>query len=472
MADSITSTAVAKRSDESAAILARAAKIRALMSGTDGMVAKGETYLPKFPVEDNKDYAARLAGSWLFNTTKKTIRDNRDKIMEKPAKLTDSNSDEIVEIGKNIDMNGRNFSNFTSDVLYDALQAGISWVMVDAPARVGGETKADVLARNLRPYLIHITIDEMLGWQFEAINNIHTLTQIRVMESVPERDPKDAFKTVKVPQVRVVELIDGRVEITLWRKLKSSGDKWTIHGEPITTNITEIMVTPVYAEYLGIWDAEPPFDDLADVNLAHWRSQSDQTNILHHIRAPMKYIHGYSTDSLNDLKTGGGYIFHSSKDATEVDVGTVEHSADGSEAGRLDLKELELQMQALGLVLVMEKGQVTATGVNSDEKKNSTRLADVADNVKEAMERAIGWVAEMTGKPDAAGEVFIHKDFATIVNTDADSRNLTADWTLGAISHERLISEKKRRGILADDTDAQDERDKMESEGMNTNNEE
>ena len=158
---------------------------------------------------------------------------------------------------------------------------------------------------------------------------------------------------------------------------------------------------------------------------------------------------------------------HSSKDATEVEVGVIEHSSDGSEAGRLDLKELELQMQALGLVLLMEKGQVTATGVNSDDEKNTTRLGDVADSVKEALETSLVWLAEMMGDASGAGDVFVNKEYAAIANTEAESRQLTADWTVGAISHDRLVSEKIRRGIYSEDTDAQDERDKIETQGMN-----
>ena len=71
----------------------------------------------------------------------------------------------------------------------------------------------------------------------------------------------------------------------------------------------------------------------------------------------------------------------------------------------------------------------------------------------------------MMGDPSAAGDVFVNKEYAAIANTEAESRQLTADWTVGAISHDRLVAEKKRRGIYAEDTDAQDERDKVDAEG-------
>ena len=187
------------------------AKVRALMDGTDGMREAGKTYLPKFPAETEEAYAARLAQTWLFNGFRKTVRDMAGRVFAKPVEIKAGNA-KLVDWSLNIDNAGNDLSTFARRVFEDGLAAGISYIMVDAPLRQGTVTVAQ--AEALRPYLVHLSTQEVLGWKVTVENGKPVLSQLRLMECVQEDDPKDEFKQTEVQQVRVLDRTPGGVPVS------------------------------------------------------------------------------------------------------------------------------------------------------------------------------------------------------------------------------------------------------------------
>lgn len=451
-------TTVANRSAQSAAMVAASAKGRALMGGTTAMRAEGSTYLPKFAKESEEAYKARLASSWLFNGYRKTVRDMTGRVFAKPVEMADDTPPQMADWCENVDMAGRDLSTFARQVFEDAMSGpGIGYIMVDAPRRNGTVMKAQAIAQNLRPFMVHLRAEDVLGWKSETISNVTRLTQIRIAEKVAEADPKDEFAEKAVDQVRVLDLSDGGVQTRIYRKTERHD--WAIVDEFLTES-QEITVVPFYANRTGFFTGAPLLDDLADINIAHWQSQSDQRNILHYARVPVLFGAGIE----GDIVIGSNAAVMAPDPQAKLQW--VEHTGAAIDAGRQDLKDLEFQMEAFGLQLLMAKtGAQSATGEALDAAKETSTLGMTADQLQDALEQALIWMAEYGGL-DATPTAAVNKDFGVSMMTAQDITALLAAVNTGNLSRETFISELARRGVIRSDVQPEEEFDRIDGEDV------
>nr|WP_309504300.1 DUF4055 domain-containing protein [uncultured Roseovarius sp.] len=458
------SDSVAKRSAASQAMLDAAAKGRALMGGTTAMRAAGETYLPRFEAESPEAYDSRLAATWLFNGYRKTVRDMTGRVFDVPVELAEGANPRLVEWAENIDMQGQDLSTFLREVFEDALAgSGIGWIMVDAPPRTGGETQEIARQANLRPYFVHLRVEDVLGWKAETINNVMTLTQIRIFETVEEPDPEDEFLVNEVEQIRVLDRMDGLVQTRIYRQAAKDA-RWVLHGEPTFAQTPEITVVPFYANRSGFFTGAPLLDDLADVNIAHWQSQSDQRNILHVARVPILFGAGAVDD--DDFVISASMMARATDPNAKLEW--VEHTGAAIGAGRQDLKDLEFQMEAHGLqLLVAANGAQSATGETLDAKKETSTLSMTADQLQDATEQAIAWLGHYGGFEIGEGSVTVNKEFGVSMLTAQDVTAMLSAVNTGNMSRRTFIGEMKRRGFIRSDMDVDEELERIEEDGAN-----
>jgi len=452
---------VATPSDGQAAIAALAALPRTLMGGTAAMRLAGKMYLPKAEAETEKAYEARKARTTLFNAFSKTVSDMTGKVFDKPIVLGDDVPPDLVKDAENIDLEGRHLTVFARDVFFDALQPGISYILVDmppAPVREDGrpETLAEEKARGARPYMVNIPVERLLGWKSNKINGAEVLTQVRILESVTEEDGD--FHEKVVEQVRV--LTPGAWQT--WRKSTdpTKKDEWVPY-ENGTNSLKKITLVPVYTQRTRFMGARPPLEKLAELNVTHWQSSSDQRNILHIARVPILFGAGFGeTDTLN---IGSSEMVRSSD--PNAKLGYVEHSGKAISSGRDDLKDLEFQMQAMGLhLLIPEPGGQSATGEMRDDSKENAPLAMMARSLGDALEEALGYMAEYRGLGEPGGSVVVNTDFGIAAGAMTDIPNIIAAKNASLISHETALVEMKRRAFLSDDLDIEAEIGRVEAE--------
>lgn len=456
--------AVAKRSAASTAMVTASQKGRALMGGTAAMRAAKTTYLPIFAKESQQAYDVRIASSWLFNGYRKTVKDMTGRIFSKPVELADADA-RLVDWCKNVDMQGRDLSSFARQVLEDAYSGpGISYIMVDAPRRDGTVTQAKARAENLRPFMVSLRAEDVLGWRAETRRNVTVLTQIRIMESVSEPDPTDEFETKVIAQVRVMDLLPGGVQTRLYRKA-AKNDIWIPHDEAqVNTELTEITVVPFYANRCAFFAGDPMMDDLADINIAHWQSQSDQRNILHYARVPILFGSGI-TDSEEIVIGSNAAVMASDPGAKLV---WVEHNGKAIEAGRQDLKDLEFQMETFGLQLLTARTNAqSATGEALDANKETSQLAMTADALQDALEQALQWMT-IYGGTEGSPSVTVNKDFGVSFMGAQEMAVMLSAVKDGVLSRETVITELARRGMIRSEITADDEAERIDAEDIGT----
>jgi len=427
---------------------------RALSGGTLAMRASGIAYLPQEMAESNKAYDIRLKRSFLFNGYAKTVRDMVGKVLGKPITFGDETPAEIADPVTgwqlNIDLAGRDINSFARDVFTDAFD-GVSYILCDMDAAIDGAvTRRDEITMGRRPWLVHIKARQVLGWRSEPINGVQTLIQFRFLEEASEPDGEFAERAIR--QVRVFTKISGFVSYQLWRQAKTTSAEWVLH-EQGTTSLPDIAVVAVYTNRTGFFIGLPPLSDLAEVNLAHWQSQSDQRNILHVARVPILFGTGFP-DGGEPIEIGAARLIKVSDPAASLQY--VEHSGGAIGSGRDDLKDLEFQMQVLGLELLTPKpGGQSATGAVIDQAKMNAPLSVMAHGLEDALENALQFMANYANLK-TGGSVEINKDF-NIGLSSADANTIIAMRTAGVISNATVIREMQRRQILRDDLDPEAE---------------
>lgn len=444
---------VATPSAEVLAMRSRAEVIRTLMGGTRAMREASRKYLPQLAAEGARAYAARVEQSTLFNATRKTVRDMTGKVFAKPVVLGGDVPVQLRAFAENVDLTGRHLSIFARDVFFDALQTGIGYLLADMPPLSIDQpnTIAAEKAQNRRPYLVYIPLENVLGWKSTLQNGAEVLTQFRFKETVFEPNGEWLEKTVT--QVRV--LSPGAWEV--WRE--ASNNAWVKVAEGVTS-LDRIAITPVYLDRTGFMQAEPPLSELAELNVAHWQSSSDQRNILHVARVPILFGSGFSDEST--IEVGANSMVRAQD--PNANLRYVEHSGHAIGAGREDLKDLEFQMQTMGLQLLVPNPGQTATGEIRDDAKENSPLAAMASGLQDALEAAFGFMAAFIGLGnDAGGSLTINTDFGVQAGAGADLQQLLDAVNSRQISRETFWSEWKRRGILSDSFDPAVEKDRLAS---------
>jgi hypothetical protein len=437
---------------------------RTLMGGTKAMRAAGIKYLPQEAAESADAYKARLCRSTLFNGFRKTVNDMTGKVFRKEIVLGDDVPEQIKTYAENIDNAGRHLNVFAKDVFKDGMQTGIGYILTEMPpplaagtGRNGEVTKADELAANRRPYLCYIKRDDVLGWKSQIVNGQPVLTQFRIKECATIDD--GAFGTKEVPQVRV--LYPGRWEI--WREATEGTEKgkW-VKVDAGTTTLTYIPIAPVYINRTAFMEGEPPLEDLADLNVAHWQSQSDQRNILHVARVPILFGAGFQED--DKIEIGASRMVRSSTVGTTLEY--VEHSGAAIGAGDKDLENLKIDMQTQGLQLLMpQPGGKSATGEIHDDEKENSQLAMMAMSLQDALEWSLGFMADYLGLgKDKGGSLTVNKDFGISAAAAANAPQVIASYNAGLIDRETAIKELQRLELISSDETAEDIAQKAEDE--------
>jgi hypothetical protein len=450
------SKTVNKRSKAMAAMVEAAEKGRALMGGTDAMRKAGKTYLPRFGAELDDDYKARLASTTLFNALRKTVRDMTGRVFNKPIEIVEG-SDQLKEFAEDINMQGQDLSVFFKEVFEDAFIPGISYIMVDAPRRDGETTRAQAASQGLRPYLVHLTAEEVLGFKVKLFNNVMAPSQVRIMESVNEDDPKDEFSQISVDQVRVLSREENVVTVRIYRE--NEKHEWLVFDE-YTSDAEEITIEPYYGERTGYWTGEPVLEDLTDVNIAHWQKDSDYNNISHFSNVPILHITGRNADEGPIILSSSTAVVSNNAEST---MSWVERKGDAIPALERGLERLEYRMQALGLQLLVASHD-TATGAMLDSTKETSTLSMMADNLKDAIEQALKWMAFYAGETEQNITVEVNKDFGIVPLTAQEVQVMQTDVSLGLLSKEAYYAERKRRGFLSPDLDTEEDMDRITEE--------
>lgn len=435
-----------------------------LCGGTFQMRAAEEKWLPKEDKETDVAYRARVNRSFLFPALSDTVDKLAGKPFSQPIVLEgeDKLDASLQELSEDVDRQGTSLTAFARDMFYTAIRYGLTHVLVDYPEipNVEGATLAYEREVDARPFFVHVKPTQLIGSRFETQPNGKVkLTQVRIYECKTE--PDGQFGDVEVEYIRVYNVTTWE----LWRK-SDTQKEFALYKQG-THTFGGVPLVTYYVNRSGFMTALPPLWDLAELNLCHWQSYSDQRNILRFARVGLLFAKGFNDEDLDKgIYVGPNQMISTtSKDA---DLKYVEHSGASIGAGRDDLKDLEERMEVLGLQpLITRSASSTATGKIIDENRTAsdiqTWIRDLEDAIIDCYQLAAQWLG--TEVKDDALKVNLSNNFDLAMRNDTDIQSLTAIVSAGKISDKTFLNEIKRRGLLQDTLDIEKELSDIAAQG-------
>lgn len=448
-------------------------KIQTVLDGTEAMRGAGRSYMPQHWEESDGAYEERLSRNTLYNKTEITLDIWAGRPFEELLQEDENEPPpaQILEITDNIDLAGTDVDVFARRWFKDGVAKGFSHVLVEYPRREEVEgrarTLADDRAEAVRPYWVHIRPEHLFFAEAVMVDGRELLNEIRMFEVYQERE---MFGTIEKPQIRRMFLMmdeagNRRVGVEIYHpveKAKKEEDKWRIFDSYVM-EIDEIPLVTFYADRDAFMTAKPPLEDLVDLNIAHWQSTSDQRAVVTVARFPMLALSG-GTDENQELTIGPHEWLWSPDPQGKFYY--VEHSGKAIEAGRKDLEDLENQMSAYGAMFMQKKpGNPTATARALDSAEMTSPLQDAAFRFNDAMSVALYLTARWMGLDDG-GKMLAQTDFEPMSFESGDTKILLEARKNRDLSNRTFLTELKRRTILDEGVDVDDEMTALEEETM------
>lgn len=424
-------------------------KLDTLIEGTDAMRAAGQEYLPQHEEEGDVAYNERLSKATLLNVTKMTLESWVGKPFSDPLQVGADVPEEIKSILPNIDLQGNSLDVFSRHWFREGVAKGLSHVLVDFPRprpTVDGRprTLADDRAENLRPYLCQIRPENLIFAHSEMIDGVETVTHVRILE---EHIQMVGFGEVCVLQIR--QITPGKVVIYEQHKDPRTKKIVWVQIDTYDYDLNFVPLVTFYTDREEFMVSRAPLNDLADLNIRHWQSTSDQISILTVARFPILAVSGAIADQqltigpnqwLNCPDAAGRFYY-------------VEHAGKAIAAGRADLLDLEETMAEYGATFLKKRpGGASATARALDTAEVTSPLQDMAIRFNAALQQAVLYLAKWL-KMDSAGTFGVNLDFGMSEGDQVKLDALTEARQGKDISRVKYLEELKRFAVLSEEFD-------------------
>ncbi len=374
--------------------------VDSLYGGTTTMREAGTVYLPKAAKETDPDYAARLQQSVLMNFYKQAVTTTTDLVYNDDITITNS-TEKIDEFFDDVNAKGDNLNTFMREATKSAIHYGVSYIVCDYSRKPNEpEQEWD------RPYWTLIDAPNMVAIESGMVRGVETITHIRFQEtttrsfnnysgSLTQNSTTLNYGSTQVNQVRCYYLevdpvnpANDKVYFEIYQR-KNGNEEWFIppNGEGYIDGINRIPFTPIYGNKMGFYIGSPLYMDLADINVRHWQSYSDQSNLLHYARFPILFASGIeqrdASGKIVEIQIGANTVLNT--DNPDADLKFVSHDGKAVDSGFEDIDRLEDAMTIFGPTLAVNNSGGSGTATEwvlraSSLNSNLTALADATVN--------------------------------------------------------------------------------------------
>jgi hypothetical protein len=426
-----------------------------------GGFEKVQGYLPQHPKEETANYLIRRDRRTFFNAFGRTVEGLTGMIFRRDPKLSDDVPEPIREHWENIDNAGTHGDVFASELTKDAIEAGMSVILVDMPNAEPAANAAQEKALGLRPYWVRYNAEDVSAFS-EQVGGRTLLSQIVFHEETVERDGK--FGDKKVDRYRVFMRTAAGVEWELWVKRDGDNKDAVLEDSGVLANQTEIPASVCYGKRTGFYTSKPPLKDLADLNLLHYETNSDYHHAAHIANVPVLAVFGM--DNEGPVVIGPNSTIKLS-DKKDCDAKWLE--TEGSALGhtRQILQDIEQNMATLGLNFLSrdKRAAETAEAKRIGKSEGDSALAKIARSCEDAIEQALAFHAKYMGL-DEGGSVEVNKDYEDLTLTPEEWAALNHSREIGEISRETYWNILLAGERLPPDFDAEEEAARLDAEGL------
>jgi len=428
--------------------------VETLRGGNDAMRAAGEKYLPRQPKETQEAYKQRLNMTFLFNLYWRTIQSVSGLAFIKPISVTNV-PPELEYLEFNADGTGRSITELAYDMTIDSLQYGKAHALCDFPTVETDELSlAEFRASGFKPYFTVVSPRNVIGWRTTSAPGTPVLQQVRVTDHKVAPSDYNEYAEKDVFYVRVIH--PSFTEIYEYDPEMKDATYELV--KVVENTLGYIPLTTAYANKTDFMAAQPAMYDLAQVNLRHYQSSSDQNFALHFSRVAVMLGTGFESDELEGIEIGPNRMIVSSN--TDANVKYVEHTGKAIGAGRQDLQDLETQMSLLGADLLVSKGvsRMTASARRLDQAETMSVLQLALRSIEQSIERLYKMAGDWLGVDASDVSVNIGEDMSTTTDPNPVNSLISFYKETGLMTEEQLLQEAQRQGILSSYFELDDDR--------------
>lgn len=438
----------------------------------------GYRWLPREYLEEPDQYASRVYRSDLYPGLSQGIDDAVARPFCKPVQV-ENLPPEWEPWVRDVDGSGNDLTQFLSHFMRCAVKHGMAHIFVDFTNQGGGTVSRALEDRmRPRPWWRLVPATSLINWRSETLaSGRHVLVEARIhaFDTVPDgqygerpvelvrvlrRDSFELWMNTAYAPPRFYSASRHDLARRFYNVTPDRPQSWKLiesgaFGPP--GGFDELPIVTAYTGYTGFMRARPPFMALAEANVAHWQSSSDQRNLAHFVRVPILFARNFLAEELEGQAVAAGSVFRAS--SPDADLQWIEHGGTAMQLGQDDLDRLERRMEQLGVRPHVERMQgTTATGIAVNSASADTDVQAWAQAVDTAAEQAFAWSARWIGAevPDDM-DVQVFKDFAVATLGPSDVPALQADVEKGRVRVETYLHEMKRRGVYGDTLNIADE---------------
>ncbi|WP_442577852.1 DUF4055 domain-containing protein [Mesorhizobium sp. ASY16-5R] len=395
--------------------------MRDVVVGQKAIQKAGTRYLPRLADQSDEEYEAYKKRATFFNATGRVVDALTGMVFRKDAVI--EKAEGLTVVLEDMTLTGTPFRQFAENIVEQVMAVNRVGVLVDYPdakqAAADRVVTVEVAEKlGLRVYASLYHAEDIINWRTTRVGGKTVLSLVVLRECVHEVDPADEFNVTTRIQYRVLELLNGRYQQSVWQE--------NSNGHRVTSWTLIMQVTPIRGgkplDYIPFefFSSEggdttvrdPVLYDLAVVNLAHYRNTADMEHGLHFTGLPTAVISG--VDSVDDTYRIGSATAWVFKDPT-AKAAYLEFTGAGLGQLSTAIKDKESQMAALGArMLAPEKADAEAADTLSQKRQGETStLAALANSVSRGLSRVLTIMAEWQGTQTAV-IVKLNTDFLAV----------------------------------------------------------
>lgn len=430
-------------------------RCRDAWEGQDAIKARTTRYLPKLEKQTNKDYDAYLRRALFHGATGRTIQGLGGALFRKDLRQEGIPDKVWEDMVKDVTRTGIGIQQLARQNSKQVLGIGRQGVLIDLPLNGGV------------PYFTCYEAEQIINWRFEWIDGEPITSMVVLREMSEKDDPEDKFKVVQVERIRVLELVEGRYQVTTFIKEKDDKEfRMEDQFVPVVRKkpLTAIPFVCFGAEDTTLSVSKPPLLDLVDTNISHFMTSADLEHGAHYTALPTAWVAGFPEDK--ELRIGSMTAWVTSNPQARADY--LEYTGQGLSALEKRLEVKEKHMAILGARML--EGQRIGNPESHEtvelrQSGETSALVDIAEALSDGLTECARWYLTMLASEPG--------DIRITVNTDFSSRRLDPQELLalfqtyqgGGMSFDTFMFNLEAGEMLPPGRTAEEEQGLIDSEG-------
>lgn len=415
-----------------------------------------------------KQYVERA--QWL-GATARTLDGLTGQVFQREPQITIPDS--LKGMLTNIDGGGLGVNQSMQRAVDYTMAYGRAGLLTDYAKTDGQVTQADVNAGKVSPVLRVYKPWNIVNWrvQLDGTKRVKTLVVLREDDIW---NSNDKFETAIIEQYRELRMVGGVCQVTIWNPTQDQNGKKPINmqyipADPITLldssgkPFDHIPFTFIGAKNNDEIPDKPPLEDLAEVNIGHYRNSADFEESVFMLGQPTPWANGLTKTWIDEVFKGRVIALGSRSFIplpAGAEIGIIEANANNLAYQAMTEKQTQMIMLGAKLIENQASGQQTATGELVDETSEVSVLSNVANNVAAAYTSGFREAQAFVGEPIAMNDtttvkVKLNTSFQFTRMSSGDRQELVSEWQKGAIAWPEMRDALRGTGVATmNDKDA------------------